>query len=873
MLKNKVISIGVFILIFTIVNLMVFQHFKRLKNESITFLNTMIETEAKTLFENITATRQWNNEIGSVYVTQENGLKPNPYIIDGTLKTKEDKTLIKINHAWMTKQISEISNKINKHTFHMTSLKPLNPNNKPNSFETEALQYFEKNKNQKFYARFTNDFSNFEFMGSLKVKPSCFACHYSQNYEIGDIIGGISINIPTTSYQKKFEIIENRNDKFLLIMVTASILIFISSLFAILNFFNKKEVLLKNYKQLKDLKEENDILIKRYKYALEASQIGIWDWDLKTNEVYFDKNWKEMIGFKEDELPNLLESWDARVHPDDKDKAIFDIKNNHEKKTKFYKNMHRLKHKNGSWIWIYDKGRTYFDKDGNPIRMIGSHSNITQIKELELKLLEKEQNLSLAQEIAHMGHWKYYLNEDKFIVSDTLKTLIGLKDEKIGYDDFKKLIHPEDLQDFILIHKKALNSCKKRDLQYRLKKHNSDEYIYINEYISCISPLIDNENKIFLGTIQDITHLKDLEKDLNLFSTIINNSPLSIIVTNIKGEIIYVNPYFTKTSGYEKSEVMGKNPSFLKSTRMDQAVYKDLWETISNKKTWGGIFRNLTKKKKEYWESALIIPILNEKNEISNYLGIKREITKEIYLKEKLEEKEELILNQSKHAAMGEMISMIAHQWRQPITTISMSANNILADIELDMLNDEEVKKFAEQISVQTQYLSNTIEDFRNFFRQDKSVETVSLKTLFDDTKAIIFASLKNNNINLNLNFDETITISTFRRELVQVLINLIKNAKEALQENEIKEKIIDVDIEQINQDIVIKISDNAGGIKEEIIDKVFDAYFTTKDEQNGTGLGLYMSKLIIGKHLKGQIEAYNNPKGATFKIVLPTHI
>jgi PAS domain S-box-containing protein len=378
---------------------------------------------------------------------------------------------------------------------------------------------------------------------------------------------------------------------------------------------------------------------------------------------------------------------------------------------------------------------------------------------------------------------------------------------------------------------------------------------------------------MYIGVIQDITHLKNLENDLTLFSTIINNSPISIMITNPNGDIIYVNPHFTETSGYEKKEIIGKNPRILKSDDTSEELYKNLWLTITNKKTWGGIFKNITKDKKEYWETALVIPIMNEKGEIINFLGIKREITKEIFLKKQLEEKEELMLNQSKHAAMGEMISMIAHQWRQPITTISMAANNILADIELDMLNNEEAKKFANEVSTQTQYLSNTIEDFRNFFKQDKDVETVDLETIFNDTSSIILASLKNNGIDFILNFDKTIQISTYRRELVQVLINIIKNAKEALQEKDIKVKKIEIKIVTVEDKISIEIIDNAGGIKDEIIDKIFEAYFTTKDQQNGTGLGLYMSKMIIEKHLKGKISVYNTNEGATFKIILPQTI
>jgi PAS domain S-box-containing protein len=876
MKQQKIYFIILFLILFSISNIIIFKHLNNVEIQQINLLKDMLKNEAITLYDNIVATRHWNAIHGGIYVKQKDALKPNPYLDNNTIETKDGEILIKVNPAWMTKQISKISNEKNRHNYNITSLTPLNPENAPNLFEKKALEYLKQHEHKKFYYEFAEAFTDFKLIGALKADKSCLQCHAKQNYKIGDLVGGVSIQLPTSQYKNKYHSVISHYSHFKNLIIIFSIFLFIVTVLLIINFFNKRELLYQNLKQLKQLKDENETLVRRYKFALEASQIGIWDWDLKSNKVFFDKNWKGMLGYEENELANSLEEWDIRVHPDDKQKAIKDIQSSHNKETESYTNIHRLKHKNGEWVWIYDKGKTYFDENNQPSRMIGSHTNITQLKELELKLLEREQNLSFAQEIAHMGHWKYYLKKDEFFISNSLKKLLGLEDKNndFNYDDFKNLIHPNDLENFIQMHKEALNSCERINLQYKLKKINSNKYIDINEYISCIRPANNrNEDRMYIGVIQDITHLKNLENDLTLFSTIINNSPISIMITNPNGDIIYVNPHFTETSGYEKKEIIGKNPRILKSDDTSEELYKNLWLTITNKKTWGGIFKNITKDKKEYWETALVIPIMNEKGEIINFLGIKREITKEIFLKKQLEEKEELMLNQSKHAAMGEMISMIAHQWRQPITTISMAANNILADIELDMLNNEEAKKFANEVSTQTQYLSNTIEDFRNFFKQDKDVETVDLETIFNDTSSIILASLKNNGIDFILNFDKTIQISTYRRELVQVLINIIKNAKEALQEKDIKVKKIEIKIVTVEDKISIEIIDNAGGIKDEIIDKIFEAYFTTKDQQNGTGLGLYMSKMIIEKHLKGKISVYNTNEGATFKIILPQTI
>lgn len=182
------------------------------RNES--FLKEMLLNEAKSNFNNIVDTRKWNAMHGGVYVKKTPKIEPNKYLEENTLLTKENEVLIKINPAWMTRQISEISNKDHNNYFKITSLKPLNPINKPDSFETEALNFFEKNPKEEFYSKISDDFSKFDFMGSLQVTEDCLQCHRKQDYKIGDIRGGIRISIPTTNYYKTFYEIEKKREIF-----------------------------------------------------------------------------------------------------------------------------------------------------------------------------------------------------------------------------------------------------------------------------------------------------------------------------------------------------------------------------------------------------------------------------------------------------------------------------------------------------------------------------------------------------------------------------------------------------------------------------------------------------------------------------------
>jgi C4-dicarboxylate-specific signal transduction histidine kinase len=232
-------------------------------------------------------------------------------------------------------------------------------------------------------------------------------------------------------------------------------------------------------------------------------------------------------------------------------------------------------------------------------------------------------------------------------------------------------------------------------------------------------------------------------------------------------------------------------------------------------------------------------------------------------------ETQKVMIYQSRLAAMGEMISMIAHQWRQPINVIALEANNILIDIELKTIHEDTLREAILNTLHQTQELSKTIDDFSNFFRPETSVHEIELQTVFDDVNSVIGKSLSYDNIILEIPKDTHMVLITYSRELMQVLINLIKNSKDAFEENPINTKKITLNAVQKDNEVTITVCDTAGGIDKNILDQIFDPYFSTKTDKNGTGLGLYMSKTIAQQHLNGDLIAINNPDGAVFIITI----
>jgi len=231
--------------------------------------------------------------------------------------------------------------------------------------------------------------------------------------------------------------------------------------------------------------------------------------------------------------------------------------------------------------------------------------------------------------------------------------------------------------------------------------------------------------------------------------------------------------------------------------------------------------------------------------------------------------KEALMLQQSRLAQMGEMISMIAHQWRQPLSAISSTSAVINLKAKIHKLDEEKALELSSKIGEYAQHLSLTIDDFRGFFKSNKEKRTITYSELIDSVLSIIEVSMKSKNMTLNTSLDCTQTLYTYSNELKQVILNLIKNAEDILVENKIRNPFIKIATFKEDDYLVLSVSDNGGGIPEDIIENIFDPYFSTKTEKNGTGLGLYMSKIIIEDHCGGKLIAYNNKEGAVFKIML----
>jgi len=359
-----------------------------------------------------------------------------------------------------------------------------------------------------------------------------------------------------------------------------------------------------------------------------------------------------------------------------------------------------------------------------------------------------------------------------------------------------------------------------------------------------------------LHDLPDLSQMNECE----LFS-VIEQLPYATGLFDTELRYLYFNKAGESMSGVSSKEAVGKKPfdffspnlcdkfiPLICKARDEKCVVKDVLILNFGQ---GDIYLKVT-----------YSPIYDDEANVTKIIGITEDVTE-------LKHKSEMLIDQSRYAAMGEMIGMIAHQWRQPISTISMDANNMLVDIALGDFNTADAEKYANRIIEQTQHLSRTIDDFRNFFKPDKVISEVDIKETVENALSIVHYSLEKNNIELITSFETDKKVKAYPRELVQVFVNIINNSKDILVQNKQNNASINIRVHEDEKYINIEICDNGGGIDIDILPKIFDPYFSTKDEKIGTGLGLYMSKLIIEEHLNGTIEAYNSNEGACFNIKL----
>ncbi len=364
----------------------------------------------------------------------------------------------------------------------------------------------------------------------------------------------------------------------------------------------------------------------------------------------------------------------------------------------------------------------------------------------------------------------------------------------------------------------------------------------------------------------------------NTYQEAIENSNI-VSKTDVDGIITFVNDEFCKISGFSKDELVGQNHNIVRHPDVPSSNFKELWETILSKKPYKATVKNLTKDKRTVYLNTTITPILDDNDEVKEFIAIRYDVTSEVELKKSLEEeikknqeKQKILFWQSRMASLGQMLGNIAHQWRQPLSELTLVMFNMkTASLKSDKEKVNELYLESKDI---INSMSNTIEDFMNFFNPKKQKVRFEVKDAIDEALNILRKTIQKEQIDIELNIDCKCEVLGILNELSQVIINLIQNSKDAFNQNEIKDKKIEILLTKklyLGKNYsFLDIIDNAGGVDKNYQDKIFEPYFTTKHESQGTGLGLFMSKMIIEKSLDGNLEYCRYKDGSKFTIMIP---
>lgn len=497
--------------------------------------------------------------------------------------------------------------------------------------------------------------------------------------------------------------------------------------------------------------------------------------------------------------------------------------------------------------------------------------------------LEKSHNIiEKGQLIADIGVFEIdVVNNQVYFGSGIHKILqTDPKTFKASVEGYLSFIHPDDQQSFQKVYLDALHNATEGKFEHKLiRKDGSLAYVEIS-----YSNRLNEEGEVIHlnGLVLDHTKPKELELKLQKLNNELEDKVDEktqelagslkefehLFNTTIEGIIISQNGICIDTND-EAVTIFGfNNKSEMVGQSLINFVSEDFKETVIEGMKKNGVVM---------YEAELLhkdgstFPALLKGHEFTNYKGTFR-IFATMDISE-IKEKEQQLLLQSRHAQMGEMIAMIAHQWRQPLASISATIGSLQMKQALEKYNKEFYDEQFQNIANFTQHLSRTIEDFRDFFKEEKKETSIKLEKIIESSLTIIKPLLESNKITISTDYQSNEYILSYPNELKQVLLNILKNAQEVLEERDINNPHITLSTYKDEDYLYFEVKDNAGGVSDDIIDKIFNPYFTTKGKLHGTGLGLYMSQKIISEHCHGNLEVTNSDHGAIFIGKLPRTI
>jgi PAS domain S-box-containing protein len=516
-------------------------------------------------------------------------------------------------------------------------------------------------------------------------------------------------------------------------------------------------------------------------------------------------------------------------------------------------------------------------------------------------IFKKEHLANTMFEESFSKFFDFYLNED-YMIEDTI------------YEKFEKSVHSYD------------ELLEKKELYIKQKMRTGKEFALVLEsnkqfYPLIFMPLFNDLNKqnvgylIASGTLKN-TQINEIIEHYDAIAYFIAFTSLAIVLcmyvlhvmvdkthilqrgmedlkesidkfvimteTDLQGNIVYVTQAFCDACGYTKQELLGKSQNMVRHPEMPKHVFNNMWKRIQQGEAWEGEIKNLDKNGNSYWIKGNIVPIFDRQNKIIGYRSIRVNITDEkqllkvnsllkddlAYKLKEMKNTDTTYMNDSKAFLMGKVLDAFASEWKRPLSNISLELLDLQNRLSKGLFGKVYLEKLNANISFEVKEISNKLNEFKTLFNYSSEEHNYNVFKMIENIISIVHIE---SNVRIKLKGDENLLIFGLSNDLRQVIINILRNSIEQIELKQITSGKITITVHNEEDMAVIRIKDNAKGIPEEIIDKIFEPEFTTKYNYKSKGLGLYISKLLIEK-CHGQIEVENKEKGSCFSIRLPSY-
>lgn len=548
------------------------------------------------------------------------------------------------------------------------------------------------------------------------------------------------------------------------------------------------------------------------------------------------------------------------VHPDDLDLAVSERKKLREHGIDIDCEL-RLRVVDGSYRWMRLLGSNC--KIDNRIIVTGAIVDIHAVRSEFVNLLDSESKFrSLLQ---YSNDAMYVIRQGRIImVNNKFTDLIGYDEEDIKDEDFTILS---------FVAPRSKNFIENRIQRYREKKSIPATFEFTaltkdgREIVleASVSRVTLNGEEVSHIIVRDITSRVQQSNELAKLYSAVEQSENLIVITNLAGIVEYVNPHFTKITGYLPEDIIGKDISMMNSGLTSKETYRELWKTICSGKSWSGKLQNKRKNGELYWENKTITPVMNQRGEITNYLSVASDITNELRTQEKLIESDKI-------SAIGTLAAGVAHEFKNYLGGIIGNASLLLDDVSNGTIEPDYIKDTLSEIIGMGDRANDVAMSLLTFSKakpEDRKKENIH-KIVHNSLK-LVEKDLESVGIETITHFEDVPDIELSACKIQQILLNLLINAKHAIKQD----GVVTVAVFNKNDIVEIRIGDSGGGIQKDLLKRIFDPFFSTKgvwgeDNVVGTGMGLAISRNLAREHHGELTVSSIEGLGTTFILSLP---